>query len=376
MTDLDDLRQVLREREALAPDLTGIAAGARARGLRIRRTRTVGAVAAAVVTLLLGAAVVGRPQAGRDLPGTGVNGTGVTFSAAVTGGWPVVPSYSVPAVPGQPEVPGPTGGAAQPASRRPIDPVVPYTVTLPAGWRESGWQYQEGSFRGTYTSGSGDIIALDVLDPATQPASLLHPSGDPATGRPGPDGALAWRADTRHFVRIQERDGPNQAVFRAIADSFDFSRQRAMTSPFSLAHLPAGLHLSGVDVRTSASPANNPADGAWGVQLSFDIGTGPVNGTDKPHDLVIDFEGEPDPSSYPALENPVTVAGHQASYVLTPAGVATLNVYGVQGQNLLLIIGAPALDRITLDEDARIISGVQFVPRPADTTTWTPLRLP
>jgi hypothetical protein len=371
VTDLDELRQVLRAREALAPDPAGIAAAARARGARIRRTRRLGAVAgtaaAVVAVIAVSAALVTRPQAARQEPG----GDG-----AVSGGWPATPSYTGPAVPGQPAVPGPTGGPGQPASGRPIDPVVPYRVTLPDGWRETHVRYDEGSFRGSYR-GPGDnntyICAIDVLDPATQPASLLHPSGDPASGRPGPDGTLAWRADERHFVRVQLQGDPAPDLFRSIAATIDFDRQRQMTSPFVLGYLPPGLHLSGVDIGIDTTPDGGGGP-RWDVGLWFDTGTGAIR-TD--HDLLIDASGDDHPADpwTPPTGTPTTVAGHPASYNRY-SNALDVTVLGVQGQNVLLAISTAALGRITPDEVARIVNGVQFVQQPADATTWIPLRLP
>jgi hypothetical protein len=371
VTDLDELRQVLRAREALAPDPAGIAAAARARGTRIRRTRRLGALAgtaiAVVAVVAVSAALVTRPQAARQQPG----GDG-----AVSGGWPATPSYTGPAVPGQPAVPGPTGGPGQPASGRPIDPVVPYQVRLPDGWRETDVRYEEGSFRGSYLGPGNNnthICAIDVLDPATQPASLLHPSGDPATGQPGPDGTLAWRADERHFVRVQVQNDPAPDLFRSIAATIDFDQQRQMTSPFALGYLPPGLHLSGVDIGIDTTPDGGGGPW-WDVALWFDTGTG---ATRTDHDLLIGASGDDrpaDPSTAPT-GTPTTVAGHSASYNRY-SNALDLTVFGVQGQTVLLAIGKAAQDRITLDEAARIVNGVRFVQHPADPTTWTPLHIP
>ncbi len=38
----------------------------------------------------------------------------------------------------------PTSGPQRPVSGRRVDPVVPYQVSLPEGWRETDWWYQEG----------------------------------------------------------------------------------------------------------------------------------------------------------------------------------------------------------------------------------------
>ena len=62
MADLDELRRLLLAREALAPDPDGIAAAARADGIRMRRRRVAGAVvagAAAVVVVVALATTVG-----------------------------------------------------------------------------------------------------------------------------------------------------------------------------------------------------------------------------------------------------------------------------------------------------------------------------
>ena len=65
MADLDELRRLLRDREALAPDPDGIASAARAHGTRIRRRRVAGAVvsgAAAVVVVVALATTAGLPR--------------------------------------------------------------------------------------------------------------------------------------------------------------------------------------------------------------------------------------------------------------------------------------------------------------------------
>src|SRR5690242_624542 len=144
MTDLDELRRVLAEREALAPDTRGIADAARAEGTRIRRARATSVVGGSMVAILavlaLGAALLDRPAP--NLPGATAPGSSGYYpppfsgpasygAQAPTGGWPATPSYTGPAVPGQPTVPGPTGGPGSPVSGRAIDPVVPYRVTLP-----------------------------------------------------------------------------------------------------------------------------------------------------------------------------------------------------------------------------------------------------
>lgn len=70
MPDLEDLRRVLDDREQLAPEPAGIAAAARASGVRTRRRRAAAAVAgsavAVVAVVALGATVLGGPQAARE----------------------------------------------------------------------------------------------------------------------------------------------------------------------------------------------------------------------------------------------------------------------------------------------------------------------
>src|SRR5205823_14658523 len=113
--------------------------------------------------------------------------------------------------------------------------------------------------------------------------------------------ALGWRADARHFVRVKLQGDAAAGVFRSIAATVDFDQQRPMTSPFSLGHLPAGMHLSGADIQLSASPANNPNDGPWGITMWFDYGTGR---TAAPQDLENGYSGEPAQASYPPIPHP------------------------------------------------------------------------
>jgi hypothetical protein len=381
MADLDELHRVLDECAALAPDPDPVAAtaAARVRGRRIRRWRMAGTVAgsavAVVAVVALGTAVLRAPGATRQLtPG----GPAATATGPVRGGWPAVPGYHGPAASGGAGVPGPTQAPTAPVSGRSIDPVVPYQVSLPVGWREAGWWYQEGSFRGTWAGpdSSVEFAVIDVLDPATQPASLLHPSGDPATGSPGPDGMLAWRADARHFVRVQLQGDPPADVLASIASTIAFT-PRTMIAPFRLDHLPTGLHLSGAQVRFATAETDPGGGGAltpWSVGLWFDYGTGPTRAA---HDLEIGISDNIDPSWSPPIEHPTTVAGHTASTTRLPQENATLlQVFGVHGQNPYFIIGKPAQDRINTDEVTRILTGLHFVAQPEDTTGWLPIQLP
>lgn len=378
MPDLEELRRVLHARAALAPEPDGIATAARARGVRIRRTRVAGAVtgsaAAVVAVVALGAAVVGGPGAADRPPGGGTEVT-ATPTGPVRGGWPVEPSHSGPAVPGAAGVPGPTQGPTAPVSGRSIDPVVPYRVTLPDGWRESEWWYEEGSFRGTWAGPDSTVqfAVIDVLDPATQPASLLQPSGDPATGSPGPDGTLAWRADARHFVRVQLQGDPPADVLRSIARTIRFT-ERPMIAPFQLDHLPTGLHLSGARIKNSTPQTDLGGGSPWWVRLWFDYGTGPAG---PAHDLEIGIVDALGPASNPSVSDPTTVAGRPASVQRLEQEKATLvQVFGVRGQNPYFTIGDAAERRITLDEVDRIAGGLRVVADPDDTSTWLPLQLP
>jgi hypothetical protein len=293
----------------------------------------------------------------------------------VRGGWPAVPSYTGPAVPGAAGVPGQTQLPTAPVSGRSIDAVVPYRVTLPEGWREAEWWYEEGSFRATWAGPDDgvDLAVINILDPATRPASLLVPSGDPATGSPGEDGTLAWRADARHFVRVQLQNDPPAEVLRSIARTLRFT-ERPMIVPFRLGQLPAGLHLSGARISFGTPAADRGGSGPWNATLTFDRGTGRVDG---PHDLQIDAAGDIDPTSNPAVENPTTIAGRTASVRrLEQEKVTLVQVYGVDGQDVTFVLGDTADPRVTLDEVGRVVGGLRFVEHPEDTGGWLPLELP
>lgn len=374
MADLDELRRLLRTREALAPDPEGIASAARAQGTRMRRRRVAGAVvasAAAIVVVVALATTVGFPQA--DRPPTG--GTvGATPTSPVEGGWPAAPRYTVPAVPGSPQVPGPTSGPTAPVSGRAIDPVVPFSVTLPGGWRESAWSYEEGSFRATFEGPESNVelAVVEVLDPASQPASLLQPSGDLATGTPGPDGSLAWRADSRHFVRLRLQGAPVE-VLRSIVDTLRFT-ERPMVAPFALRYLPTGLHLSGARI-TFLLPRENSGQSTWFVSLAFDYGTGATR--TPAHDLTIEVVGVLDPTSPRALEGSTTIAGHTAAVRRLPEQRATaIDVAGVVGDGPAFVIGDQVRSRITDDEVGRMLTGLTAAPDGGDQAHWLPLRLP
>jgi len=375
MADLDELRRLLRAREALAPDPDGIASAARAHGTRMRRRRvaaTVVAGAAAVVVVVALATTLGLPRADRSPTGGTV---GPTPTGPVDGGWPAVPRYTVPVVPGSPQVPGPTSVPAAPVSGRAIDPVVPFSVTLPAGWRESDWSYEEGSFRATFEGPESNVelAVVEVLDPASQPVSLLQPSGDPATGTPGPDGSLAWRADPRHFVRLRLQGAPVE-VLRAIADTLRFT-ERPMVAPFTLRYLPPGLHLSGARIAFRL-PRENSGQSTWFVSLAFDSGTGMT--TTPWHDLTIEVVGVLDRSSPGAPDGPTTVlAGRDVTVRRLPEQRATaIDVVGVVGQGPTFLIGDQARGRITDDEVGRMLTGLTVAPDEDDQARWLPLRLP
>jgi hypothetical protein len=375
MADLDELRRLLRDREALAPDPDGIASAARAHGTRMRRRRLAGAVvasAAAVVVVVTLATTVGLPRADRAPTG----GTlGATPTSPVDGGWPAVPLYTVPVVPGSPEVPGPTSGPTAPVSGRAIDPVVPFSATLPAGWREADWSYEEGSFRATFQGpeSNAELAVVEVLDPASQPASLLRPSGDLATAAPGPDGSLAWRADSRHFVRLRLQGAPVE-VLGAIVDTLRFT-ERPMVAPFTLRYLPPGLHLSGARI-TFRPPDQDMGQSPWFVSLAFDYGTGAT--TTPSHDLSIDVVGILDRSSPGTLRGPTTVvAGRTAAVRRVPEQKATaIDVAGVVGQGASFVIGDQARGRIPDDQVDRMLTGLTVASDEDDQAYWLPLRLP
>jgi hypothetical protein len=373
MSDLDDLRRVLHDREALAPDPAGIAVAARAAGLRIRRMRFAGTLAGSVVAVglvvALGAALLGRPDAARRLePGSTLT---ATPTVTVRGGWPAVPSYTGPAVPGVVLVPEPTQDPNEPVSGRPIDPVLPFRVTLPDGWLLTRWWYEEGNFRSSYLRAGStvDIAVITVLDPATRPASLMYPSGDPTTGQPGADGSLGWRADARHFVRVQLQGMPHPDLFRSIASTLDFTHQQPLPCPFSLGYLPPGMHLSGMALMPDRSTPNEGI--YWGASLWFDYRTGPATAG---HDLVIAFKGldESDPIPSPPHRTTINIAGHVARY-LTYGNIIDVEVDGVQGHSPSFMVNKSASKRITMAEIGRIATGMQFVPGPEDLANWRPL---
>lgn len=369
MADLDELRRLLQAREALAPEPDGIASAARADGTRMRRRHVAGAIvasAAAVVLVVTLATTVGLPRA--DRPPTG--GTiGATPTGPVEGGWPAVPRYTVPAVPGSPQVPGPTSGPTAPVSGRAIDPVVPFSVTLPDGWRELSWSYEEGSFRGTFEGPESNVefAVVEVLDPASQPASLLRPSGDLATRTPGSDGSLAWRADPRHFVRLQLQNAPVE-VLGAIVDTLRFTG-RPMVAPFTLRYLPPGLHLSGAGITFRLSQEN-----PWFVSLAFDYGTGAT----PSHDLTIDVAGVLDRSSPHGLDGPTTTLGGRTVVIRrVPEQRATaIDVAGVVGQGPDILIGDQARGHLTDDVVGRILTGLTVAPDEDQQAHWLPLELP
>ena len=375
MADLDELRRVLRSREALAPDPDGIASAARAHGTRIRRRRVATAVlssAAAVVVVLALATTVGLPQAGRGPTGGAV---GATPTGPVDGGWPATPRYTAPAVPGSPGIPGPTSGPDAPVSGRAIDPVVPFSLTLPAGWRESEWSYEEGSFRATFEGpeSNAELAVVEVLDPASQPASLLEPRGNRATGIPGADGSLAWRADPRHFVRLRLQGAPVE-LLATMAGALRFT-ERPMVAPFALRYLPAGLHLSGARIKFHL-PRKDSGQSTWFVSLFFDAGTGRT--TTPAHDLAIEVVGVLDRSSPGAPDGPTTdLAGHQVTERRLPDQHATaIAGTGGVGQGPDLVIGDQARDRITDAEVGRILTGLTAARDEDDQAQWLPLRLP
>jgi hypothetical protein len=272
-------------------------------------------------------------------------------------------------------VPGPTSGPTAPVSGRAIDPVVPFSVTLPAGWRESEWSYEEGSFRATFEGpeSNAELAVIEVLDPASQPTSLLQPSGDLATRTPGPDGSLAWRADSRHFVRLRLQGAPVE-VFRAILDTLRFT-ERPMVAPFTLRYLPAGLHLSGARI-TFRPPREDLDQSPWFVSLAFDYGTGAT--TTPSHDLTIEAVGVLDRSSPHALDGPTTVvAGRTVSVGRLPEQRATaIDVAGVLGQGPTFLIGDQARGQITDDEVGRMLTGLTVAPDEDNEAYWLPLRLP
>jgi hypothetical protein len=287
-----------------------------------------------------------------------------------------VPRYTVPVVPGSPQVPGPTSGPTAPVSGRAIDPVVPFSAPLPVGWQESEWSYEEGSFRGTFEGpeSNAELAVVEVLDPASQPASLLQPSGDLATRTPGPDGSLAWRADSRHFVRLRLQGAP-VSVFGAIVDTLRFT-ERPMVAPFALRYLPTGLHLSGARISFNPPREDNFGQTAWFVSLAFDYGTGPA--TTPSHDLTIEVVGVLDRSSPHMLDGPTTVVGgHDVIVRRVPEQRATMvDVAGVVGQGPTFVIGDQARGRITDDEVGRMLTGLTVAPDEDNQAYWLPLRLP
>lgn len=232
------------------------------------------------------------------------------------------------------------------------------------------WWYEEGSFRGTFEGpeSNAEFVVVDVLDPASQPASLLRPSGDLATRTPGQDGLLAWRADPRHFVRVQLQGAP-VGVLGAIVDTLRFT-ERPMVAPFTLRYLPPGLHLSGAGITFRLSPENT-----WFVSLAFDYGTGAT--TTPSHDLTIDVVGVLDPSSPHGLDGPTTtLAGHRVIVRRVPDRRATaIDVAGVVGQGPTFSIGDQARGRITDDEVGRMLTGLTVAPDQDHKAHWLPLRL-
>jgi hypothetical protein len=212
-----------------------------------------------------------------------------------------------------------------------------------------------------------------VLDPASQPASLLQPSGDRAAGTPGADGFLAWRADPRHFVRLRLQEAP-VPMLRTIADTLRFT-DRPMVAPFALRYVPPGLHLSGARIRFRL-PREDAGQGTWFVSLFLDSGTGATR--TPSHDLTIEVTGVLDRSSPAAPAGPTTVlAGHDVTVRRLPEQRATaIDVAGVVGQGPTFLIGDQARGRITDSEVGRMLIELTVAPDEDDQARWLPLQLP
>jgi hypothetical protein len=331
----DDLRESLRALERFAPDPEPVAARIAA-GIRTQdRRRTAVMVAAAAAT----AVAVALPIA---LLGGG-SGSGTPAAG-----------------------PRPTATAtAVPAAGVRFDPLrLPFTVGwLPAGYfRDSVVSTQPGFALHEYETRGGFDAAIRVQLWDTK-----------VSGRSVSDDTLGDNVVRRQVggdVWLAVAGRPAQAVLTRVLASVDV-RSVALTFPFRLGWLPAGyrpVSASG-DAQHWVGPTlatHPPVD----AQLSLD--PRPAVPATKGAVLSIQVRSESDPGH----DATGTLRGHPSRYAVGSDGVATLDVWSVQGMHLSLIADTRVRPELTRAALEHIVTGLRLVPDPADPATWTPDVLP
>lgn len=249
MSGLEEVRRALRERERFAPDPAGVLAAARARGRRLRRVRrayTMVGAAAATAALLAATAVITRPG-----------------TAGGVGHPTARPAVSVLWSTGSPYETGPI--TAAPLRSRHITGTIPYTVRLPAGWRELSFAAQYGQFQARYVrAGFGGplLVTMDIVPVAAN----RRPTGDPRTGTPDEHGVLSWQAGI-HYVRLSTSGPVDRELYRMVAATLDFGRVRPLRMPIAVGSLPPGSYLYAASVTLPPGITGYHPPEGWGAGL-------------------------------------------------------------------------------------------------------------
>jgi hypothetical protein len=264
MSDLNELRRALAEREQLAPDSAGILLYVRRRGRRLRRLRRLIALAgagAAAVALLALSSVVTRTATGLG-HAPGRQGVSVAWGIGEDSG-PIT---------------------LAPLRTRAVPLVIPYSVRLPFGWRELSYAVQVGQFQARFVHGIS-VVTMDIV-----PLSINRvPTGDPRTGEPNARGTLSWRT-LYHYVRLSTPGQVDRVLYREVVATLDFHRPRVLRAPVSTQRLPAGSYVYAAAVTlppavTGYRPPEGWGMGVWamveGQQVSFQLSFGPPYSADE-----------------------------------------------------------------------------------------------
>jgi hypothetical protein len=242
MTTLDQLRQAMEERAALAPDGAGLVQAAQAGAARIRRRRRItGMTVAAGLTLAIAA------------------GTPAVLQ------WRATPPPVAPAVPDRTRTAGEMTLTIDPAARAAVDrygasssgQFQSVAITTPAGKRYDADVY-------AYAPGTPDQAIPGPVETAVvqgRPAQYRkHPGSESLTWR-DPGGSLV-SVDHRYLRQSDAavrrppgvHDGPDRAALQTIADAVRIGPPREITAPIRFGTLRDGLRMSGITVSV-ADPA-------------------------------------------------------------------------------------------------------------------------
>jgi hypothetical protein len=217
MTDLDELRRVLRARETLAPDPDDVLAGATR---RIRRRRATGVAAVTFAVVALGAGAVGVLE----------RGTAVVPPAAH-------PSPLSAAATGSPD----TGK---------VPPAAPSVSLADGSWQLALWAIQPHFASLHYAQDHKYVFEIEVRE-STPPKSAL-PRKPSTAGQISQPQTVMWQDGPDRWIRVQTSKPVTAAEMLDLLGKIH-STPPVIKSPLKSVHVPAGQQ---VDTFTSEPEAN------------------------------------------------------------------------------------------------------------------------